>query len=231
MAELHILSAGAVKAGLANAASLFESETGHRVVIAFATAPVLRAQLEAQESEADVVVAPVPALTEFEGKGWVMPEPGAAIGSIKAAVVVRDGARVPDISDAVVFKKEILAARSLVYNEGSSGLYIAKLMEKLGVANEVKNKTKRFPTGGAVMQHLAASTDDDVIGFGQLTEIRVYGEQGVVLVGPLPEEIGNVTTYGARVRVDTRLSDVARAYVRHLCTPDARQCFIATGVI
>lgn len=231
IAEVHVLSAGAVKVGLTGAASAFESETGHRVVISFATAPVLRAQVEAGESQADILVAPVPVLKEFQAKGWVMPQLDAVLGSIKAGVAVRDGARLPDISNASVFKEEILASRSLVYNEASSGLYIEKLMETLGITNKVKHKTKRFPTGGAVMEYLAESQAEAEIGFGQVTEILVYGRKGVVLVGPLPEEIGNVTTYAGGVLARARTPVVAREFVRFLSTPIARERFVATGIL
>jgi len=230
MAELAVLSAGAVKAGLAAAAGTFESETGHSILILFATAPALRAQVGAGQSQADVLVAPVPVLQEFQKEGWVMPQLDAVLGSIKAGVAVRDGARVPDISNASVFKEEILAAGSLVYNEASSGLYIEKLMAELGIADEVKHKTKRFPTGGAVMEHLAESKAEAEIGFGQVTEILVHRRKGVVLVGPLPDEIGNVTKYAAGVLARARTPGIAREFVRFLSTPVARDCFVATGI-
>jgi molybdate transport system substrate-binding protein len=231
MAEVNVLSAGAVKAGLVDAASIFESERSHRVVISFVTAPVLRAQVEAGESQADILVAPVPVLKEFHAKGRVVAQLDAVLGSIKAGVAVRDGARAPDISNASVFREEILASSSLVYNEASSGLYIEKLMEKLGIANEVKYKTRRFPTGGAVMEYLAESKAEAEIGFGQVTEILVYRRKGVVLVGPLPDEIGNVTTYAAGVLGLARTPDVAGEFVRFLSTPIARKCFVATGIL
>lgn len=230
MAELSVLSAGAVKAGLAEVASIFETETGHRVAISFATAPALRSQVESGQSRADVLVAPVPALDEFVAKARVVPQPRVVVGSIKAAVAVRAGARVPDIANAEVFQQEILAARSLVYNEASSGLYIEKLMEKLGVAEAVKQKTKRLPTGGAVMTYLADSSAEDEIGFGQVTEILVYRQKGVRLVGPLPEEIGNVTTYAAGVLTDAATPEVAGDFVRFLSTPGVHEGFVATGM-
>jgi len=231
MAEIRVLSGGAVKAGLGDAVSVFEAETGHHVVVAFATAPVLRSEVVSGNSQADVLIAPVPVVKEFQTSDWVAGEANAVIGSIKAGVAVRDGARVPDVSSAAAFKREILAARSLLYNEGSSGLYIEKLMERLGVADEVKDKTQRFATGGAVMKHLAESKVEAEIGFGQVTEILVYREQGVTLVGPLPEAIGNVTTYAAGVLRNARTPDVARDFVRFLSTPMAHECFVATGVI
>lgn len=231
MADISVLSAGAVKGGLSDAARLFETRTEHRVTIAFATAPVLRSRVEAGEVRADVLIAPVPALAEFEGRRWLLTEPRALIGSIKAGVAVRKGRPMPDVSSTRAFKDAVLAARSLVYNEGSSGLYIAKLMEKLGVAREVEAKTKRFPTGGEVLRYLAGSKVAEEIGFGQVTEILFCRDQGVVLVGALPEEIGNVTTYGARIFAHAAQPRAGAEFVGFLSEPKARELLVATGIL
>jgi molybdate transport system substrate-binding protein len=228
--EIKVLSAGAIKTGLANLAKSFEEVTGHKVTITFATAPVLRGKIENKEATADIVVAPIPTMKGFEDKGRVVAGTRAVLGSVRAAVVVRDGVPEPDISTAEAFKKEILAAWSLVYNQASSGLYIEKLLDRLGVAERVKDKTTRVPTGGAVMKHLAGSKTENEIGFGQVPEILVYKDQGVKLVGPLPKEIENVTTYAAGLLVDASTPEPAGKLIRFLATPSARDAFAATGV-
>ena len=70
-------------------------------------------------------------------------------------------------------------------------------MERLGIAREAAAKMTRLPTGAAVLQHIAESEVADEIGFGQIPEIRRFDGKGVKLVGPLPREIGKVTTYAA----------------------------------
>jgi len=229
-AEIKVLSAGAIKTGLANLAKSFEEKTGHKVTITFATAPVLHGKVENKEVTADIVVAPIPTMTGLEEKGRVVAGTRAVLGSVRAAVVVRDGVPEPDISTAEAFKKEILAARSLVYNQASSGLYIEKLLDRLGVAERVKDKTTRVLTGGAVMKHLAGSKTENEIGFGQVPEILVYKDQGVKLVGPLPKEIENVTTYAVGLLVDASTPEPAGKFIRFLATPSAREAFAATGV-
>ncbi len=229
-AEIKVLSAGAVKRGVAALAEAFHRETGHEVVVTFATAPVLRGKVEEGEDAADIVIAPVPAIEDFEEQGRTVAGTSAVLGRVKAAVVVRDGAPEPDISTTAAFREAILAAESLVYNQASSGLYIEKLMEKLGVAEEVKAKTTRVPTGGAVMKHLANSNAAVEIGFGQIPEILVYKDEGVKLVGPLPEEIGKTTTYAAGLLAGAGAPEPASAFIRYMATPSARETFIATGV-
>ncbi|MEE8548789.1 MAG: substrate-binding domain-containing protein, partial [Alphaproteobacteria bacterium] len=181
-------------------------------------------------AEADVVIAPVPAMKTFEEKGLVVAGTSAVIGSVKAAVVVRDGAHAPDISTAETFKYAILDADSLVYNRASSGLYIEGLMARLGVAEEVAAKTTRLATGGEVMKHLAASEAPNEIGFGQIPEISVYADQGVTLVGTLPEEIGKTTTYAAGLSASARAPEPAQAFIDTMATPAAKETFRATGV-
>ncbi len=229
-AEIKVLSAGAVKRGVAELAAAFHRATGHEVDITFATAPVLRGKVEEGEAAADIVIAPVPAIEDFEETGRTVSGTGAVLGKVRAAVVVRDGAPEPDISTTEAFKKAVLAADSLVYNQASSGLYIEKLMEKLGVADEVRAKTTRVPTGGAVMQHLANSSAAVEIGFGQIPEILVYKDRGVKLVGPLPEGIGKITTYAAGLLAGADAPEPATAFIEFMTTPSARETFIATGV-
>lgn len=227
---LRILSAGAVKTGAAARAEDFGHQRGMGVEITFATAPKLRQLIESGQGGADVIIAPVAAMAGFEGKGLIVAGSAHEIGSVKAAVVVWDGAPMPDISSAQAFKAAVLAADSLVYNQASSGLYIEKLMERLGIAAELAAKTRRTPTGGAVMELLAANKNPGEIGFGQITEIRVHDAMGTKLVGPLPTGIGNITTYAAGVAAVSARPDLAADLVGHLTSDEAREVFFKTGV-
>ncbi len=229
-ADIRVLSAGAPKTGVARCAEAFSNDTGHAVGIAFATAPVLRGRVGAGEAAADLVIAPVPTIRAFEDRGRTVAGIGAVIGSVKAGVVVREGTPAPDISTPEAFKSAVLAAESLVYNQASSGLYIARLFERLGIAREVEAKTTRLPTGAAVMRHIGESGAAHEIGFGQITEIRLFTDKGVQLVGPLPPEIGKTTTYAAGLLADAREPQPAKALLRYLASPAAKRTFIATGV-
>ena len=228
--HIRVLSAGAPKGGVSKCAEVFSEETAHRVTCRFATAPVLRAQVEAGEAEADIVVAPVPGMQAFENDGRIAAGSAVVIGSVQAGVAVRDGVPDPDISTPDAFRAAVLGAKTLVCNEASSGIYIIELMERLGIAGEVAAKMVRLPTGAAVLQHLAESDAADEIGFGQIPEIRRFDGKGVKLVGPLPREIGKVTTYSAGVLSDALAPEVAAAFVQFLATAAAKRIFIENGV-
>jgi molybdate transport system substrate-binding protein len=229
-AHIQVLSAGAPKGGVAACAEAFSRDTAHEVVYRFATAPVLRAQVEKGEAEADIVIAPVPSMEVFEKDGRVVAGTTVVIGSVQAGVAVRDGVPDPDISTPETFRAAILGAKSLVCNEASSGIYIIELMERLGIATEAAAKMTRLPSGSAVLQHLSESAVADEIGFGQIPEIRRFADKGVRLVGPLPQEIGKVTTYAAGLLSDASAPEAGADFVQFLATPAAKRIFVENGV-
>ncbi len=90
-AEIKVLSAGAIKTGLANLAKAFHEEGGHKVIITFATAPVLRGKVEKDEAAVDIIIAPIPTMNSFEDNGRVVAGSMAVLGRVRAAAVVRAG--------------------------------------------------------------------------------------------------------------------------------------------
>ena len=227
---LKVLSGGAVQRGLESVAQAFEKETGHKIILTFATAPAIRRKVENAETSADVVLAPVQTMEDFTNSGHIVAGSHAVIGNVRAGVVVRRDAPEPDIATAESLKQEILDSRSLVYNEGSSGIFVEKLLDRLGIAEEARAKTIRFPDAEGVMKHLAGSRTAREIGFGQITAILMRSDEGVKLVGPLPKAVANITTYAAGVSARAEAPELAHRFVRFLITPAAKAAFRSTGV-
>ncbi len=227
-AGINVLSAGAVEPALVGLADAFRRETGNQVGITFATAPALRRKVTAGES-ADILIAPPAVIEEFVKTGKVAAEGRAAIGRVGVGVAVRAGAPVPDISTAEALKQAVLGADSLVYNEASTGIYFAKLLERLGIADQVKGKTTRYPDGAAVFEHLLRGKGNE-IGVGAMTEITAYTKKGLKMVGPLPAEVQNYTTYTVGVMATANSPEAARAFIRFLTSPSSKAAFAATGV-
>lgn len=227
---LRILSTGAPKTGVSRCAQAYQETSGHRVDISFVTAPVLRERVEAGEDGADMLVAPVDAIKRFELEGRTVVGACNVVGSVKAAVVVRSGVPAPDISSAETLKKALLGAGSVVYNTATSGAYIEKLMERLGVAEAIAERIVRVPNGAAVMAHLVESNIESEIGFGQATEIRLHEDRGVTLVGALPREIENITTYAAALLTHSGEAKAAGALAAFMGAPEGRRIFFETGV-
>lgn len=229
-AHIRILSAGAPKGGVTACAGAFTRKTGQAVDIVFATVPVLRGRVERGEADADIVIAPPAALDAFAAAGLIAAEPRVPIGAVRAGVAIRKGTVRPDLSSVEGFRRSLLAAESVVRNEASSGLYIAELIERLGLAAALAAKTVVVPNGAAVIAHLQKSTRGYEIGFSQVPEIRRYEDRGIELAGPLPEEIGKTTRYVAGLLADARSPEAALALLAFMASPEAARLRAAAGL-
>lgn len=229
--SVRILSAGAPKTGVRLCAEAFFGKTDQPFEIEFATAPVIRERMTGEGANADVIVLPVPAMQDVTNNGLIVPETVSVIGSVTAGVVVRNGAADPDVSSVDAFVAAMLAADRLVFNSASSGQYIADMIEKLGIADQVAAKTVRVATGAAVMETLVEDTGDKTIGFCQITEIKLLEHLGVHLVGPLPEAIGKVTTYAVGLVASADNQGNARSLVEFMASPDGKRIFVDSGVV
>lgn len=228
-ATISILSAGAPKIGVGRCAKAFSRKTGHEVDLVFATAPALREQLEAGKVTADILVAPVPHMTDYARDGRIVAGTEVVVGSVTAGVAVRKGTPKPDLSSVESFRQALLAADAVIYNTASSGQFVEGMIEGLGLAGALAGKTERVPTGTAVMVRLAEGTAASEIGFGQITEIRRF-EDVVTVVGPLPVEIGKKTTYAAGLLAGAAAFEAARALLDFLASPEARRICAEAGL-
>jgi molybdate transport system substrate-binding protein len=133
-ADIRVLSAGAVEPGLAKVADQFRRETNNRVRIQFfAAPPQLERRLSVGDS-ADVLIAPSGLMNDQLRRGKIEAEAHTFIGRVGIGVTVRAGEPEPDIATLDRFKHTLLVADSIVYSQASSGLYLEKLFDLLGIA-------------------------------------------------------------------------------------------------
>jgi len=227
-AEIKIMSAGAVEPGLARAVEAFKKTSGTEVKVQYNTAPQLAKKLADGET-ADVLVAPPGLLDEQVKAGKLSADGRVVLGRVGAGVVVRANATAPDISTTDALKRAVLAADAVVYNQASSGQYIAKMLQNIGIADEIKAKVKLYPDAAAVVEHIAKGQGNE-IGFSPVPEIKMSESKGVKLVGPLPADIQNYTTYGAAQFADAASKDAAKAFLAFLATPEAKKTLASAGV-
>ena len=152
-----------------------------------------------------------------------------AAGRVGAGVVARNGAPLFDISSAEALKCSLLAAERIIYNRASSGVYIESMLKKLGVYDELGARLVRYDDGTAVMHHLMKGQGRE-FGFGGITDILLYRDKGLRLVGPLPEEIQNYTAYTAAMVAATTQREAATAFLRYLASAEGRALFAANGI-
>jgi molybdate transport system substrate-binding protein len=224
-AELRVLSAGAVEPGLRAAALAYAKQSGNEVKITFNTAPEIRKRVGAGEAF-DVVIAPPAALDEFAGK---VASERVALGRVGLGVAVRPGAELPDISSSERLRASVLAADSIVFNRASTGIYLENLLKKMGIYDQILPKTTRYTDAAAVMEHVLKGKGKE-IGFGPITEILLQRDKGLKLVGPLPADVQNYTSYSAAPMTAAANAELARAFVRWLGGPESKALFVAAGV-
>jgi molybdate transport system substrate-binding protein len=226
-AEVHVISAGAVRAIITELAQAFQAETGHTVKLTFGTVGVVRQKLAAEP--ADVVIMTDAAIDQAIQQGSVQAGTRTDIARTAVGIGVREGARLPDISTPEALKQTLIATRSLTYVDpaqgATSGIHIASVLDKLGVADAVKSKTTLVP--GGYPAELVAKGEVEMVAH-QISEIVPV--KGVTLVGPLPRELQKYTTYSAGIAAKATSPEPARVFVAFVTRPAFRPKFAAGGL-
>jgi len=228
-AEVKVLSAVAVKSALDELIAGAERATGHKVTVAYATAGVLRDRIKAGEAF-DMVILPRPFMDPLVAQGAIAPASATVFARSLVSVGVRAGAPKPDISTAEAFKR-MLAAKLISYADpakgGGSGIHAASVIERLGIAEEMKPKTKLVP--GAESVDLVANGEAEI---AIVNTPVIVSKPGVELVGPLPAELQNTTDFVFFVGVgaSAKEPDAAKALIKYLQEPDAARVIKAKGM-
>ena len=228
MNTLKILSAGAVKRGVARVAAAFEKESGVKVEIEFTPVPEVRRRIAAGET-ADVIVATPAAMDEIAAHGKIDAASRGYIGRSRMGVVIHADAPMPIITDTESFNKLLLGASHVVRNEASSGIYSEKLLNKLGLTAQLGAKLVVVKTGSAIMEYVA-DHPAQAVGLAQISELMVMMDKGckVRLAAPLPDEIQNMTSYDAAAMTGTPAA--ATALAQRLASVEAKKIFSETGI-
>lgn len=226
--SIDVLSAGAIEPGILAAADAFKKQSGTEVKVRFATAPMILKQM-GEGAKADVVLAPPPVLEQLAKDNRIDGTTRTPVGRVGVGIASRKDGPNPDIATADSVKKSVLAAESLVFNTASTGLYMDRLFEKWGITAEVKAKAKRYGNGEAVMEHLIKGKGNE-FGFGAATEIVLFKEKGLRLLGPLPADVQNYTSYAATVHATPQNSKGAADFLKFLATPASKKLFADRGV-
>jgi molybdate transport system substrate-binding protein len=221
--DLKILSGGAMQGLMADAVPLFERDGGRKVAVEFGLTSALRKAI-ADGAIFDIALLPRPDIEALAKAGKMAAGSVTDIARSSIGVAVRAGAPKPDISTVDAFKRAVVRAGSVTYSDGPSGLYIAALMERLGLAEAIKSKTKL--TTGPVAELLARGEAE--IGLQQI--VAILPVKGADLVGPLPAELQNVIVYAAGLSARSTNSQAARDFVAFMATPQVVSIIRAKGM-
>ena len=203
----------------------FEKATGHKVTTVFTGTLDVQKRLAAGESY-DMIIMAGPAIDVQIKAGKVVAGSRVDLAKSGVGVGVPKGAPKPDISTTETLKETVLAAKSIGYSTGPSGVYLITLFEKLGVADRVKGKLKQTPTG-VFVGTLIANREVE-IGFQQVSELGNFA--GVDYVGPLPTDVQQTTLFSSGSMVGAKEAEAAKALVKFLTTPEAGAAFKKRGM-
>jgi molybdate transport system substrate-binding protein len=228
-AEIKVFSTIGVQSALEELAPQFEKASGHKLNISWATAAILVKRVQAGES-ADLMVLTKQSLDALIKDNKASAGPDATFASSGMAMVIKKGAPKPDISTPDAFKQTLLNAKAIAYSDpahgGASGVYFAKLLERMGIAEQMKAKTRHPPPSG----NSAVLVVNGEAELAIQQEPEVISVAGVDLVGPLPPELNNITVYAAGVGAGSQQAEAANALIKFQHTPEAQTVFKAKGL-
>jgi molybdate transport system substrate-binding protein len=216
-AEIRLIAANAVKEPLIELFQAFEKASGHTVVALWAGTEAATKRVTSGEV-VDVVVIAAPNIERLIADGKLAAGSRTDFAKSGVGVAVRDGLPKPDISSVAALKEALLAAKSIAYSQGPSGAYIARLIEKLGIAEQIKDKVHRTPSGVQVAEFVAKGGAD--LGFQQISEL--VHVKGIHYLGPLPSEVQNIATYTAALHASAPAVEAAIALLKFLASAEAK---------
>jgi len=226
-ADIKVLSAAAVAPGLAKIAEQYRKDTKNRLRISYATAPQLERRLGGGET-ADILIGTPGLMNDQLRRNKIEADKHVFLGRVGIGVTIRAGAFDPDIATLDRFKQALLGADSIVYAQPGPGTYLEKLVELLGVGEQLRAKTTRYVNASQVLEHVLGGKGAE-IGFATIPEIKLFEGKGLKLVGPLPEQIQFTTAYSAGVMTEAADPELAREFIQYLETPPAKAIFTAAG--
>lgn len=229
MATIRILSGGAAQTVVENIAVSFQRDTGHTVSGEFSAVGAMRDKVVDGEP-VDVVILTAPLVDDLMARGLVVAGSRADLGRVGTGVAVRAGSPLPDVSNEDVLRGNLLAARRIVFPDpavATAGKVVMSMLDKLGIAAEVKKRMQFFPNGYAAMGWLGKSRGTYEIGITQITEI--LANKAVTLAGPLPDELQAKATYSAGLAARAIEPEGAREFIARLTAPGARAMLAAAG--
>jgi len=228
MAELVVFSTIGVRSAAEQLFAQFD-KASHKLAVTWGTAPMLVKRIEDGDTP-DLVVLSRAGIEALQKQGKLAAGSDVTLASSGVGIAVKAGAPKPDISTAEALKRTLLAAKSIAYSEpsagGASGVYFAKLLERMGIAEQMKPKTKYPPAGGFSANLLM--TGEAELAVQQKPELLHVA--GVEIVGLLPGDLNVVTEFAVAIMTGGKNADAAAALIKLLQSSEAATEFRAKGL-
>jgi len=192
---MHVLSGGAAAAVVQGVQTEFEQATGSRIEGTFSAVGMMRDKLIAG-TPCDVAIFTKPLIEQLIASGHVVPGSARSLGLVKTGVAVRSGTPHPAVSTRAELHAAMSAAQGIYFpdpDKATAGIHFLSVLKALGLDETLRSKFRIFPNGATAMGEMAKSTESNLIGCTQVTEINYT--QGVDLVAVLPAEFELSTDY------------------------------------
>ncbi|MEK7877272.1 MAG: substrate-binding domain-containing protein [Pseudomonadota bacterium] len=224
-AGIKVLCSNSSRAVMSELLPAFERASGHKITISYLTAVQALSHIR-DGATADAIILNAPSIDELAAQGRIAAGSRRTLARCGIGIAVRAGVPKPDIGSVEAFKRALLDAKSIAHTEvGASGIHFVGLIERLGIAAQVKAKARTRP--GGLIGELVASGEAE-LAVQQIPELMAVA--GIEVVGPLPPEVQLTTTVTAAVFANAAQADAARAFLAFLSTPAAARVFKAHGL-
>jgi molybdate transport system substrate-binding protein len=175
---------------------------------------------------ADVVMLPAPQVDDLIKRGKLVAETRVNVATSGVGVAIRAGAPKIDASSSEGIRKALLAAKTIAYSAGPSGVHMESLIARWGLTDQLRAKI--VPPIPDVAIGVMVARGDAEIGFQQVSELLPV--KGIDYLGPLPADIQEITVFSAAVHKAAGHSDAARALLKYLTAPEAAPIIRKTGM-
>src|SRR5258706_6513741 len=227
--ELRLLSAASMQQVFKEIIGDFEQQSGHKVSLRYSTMGAITERVKAGE-QADLVISSPASISNLVAVGKIVPGSEVVIARTGVGIVVPTASPKPRIETVPDFRRALLEAKVIVYANpaggGAAGVYFARVIEKLGLAEQLKGKT-RFGAGGDVTE-VTLAQGPGALGLTQVSEI--VGKPGAQLV-PLPDVLQNYTGFVAGIPSDAKESRAVKAFIAFLKTREATAAMKSNGML
>lgn len=224
--ELRLLSSTGLKAVVEALVPRFEASSKQKVNVTFGLAAVLKQQIDKGQAF-DVAILTPALIDDLIRQGKIAADSRAVIARSGLGLAIRAGAPKRDISTVDAFKRTLLGAKSITYaKEGASGVAFASLIERLGIAGDLKSKTRLASTGDETGENVVRG-DAEV---GVLPVSEILPVKGAELLGTFPPEVQTYIVMAGGVNATTTEGRAARALIAYFMSPEVLPVVKAKGM-
>jgi len=224
-AEVKVLAGAALRGAFGELVPKFEGATGHKLVIEYGATGTFKSKVEAGEA-VDLVIIGAEGVDDLIKQGKIAADTRIEIARVGIGMAVRAGAPKPNISSVDAFKGALVNAKSITYTpEGAAGTQVTKVLDRLGIAEQMKGKTKANAPD-RVPQAVAEGEAELAIA----SSPSLVGVKGVDFVGLLPSDLQSYFINTAGVVTAAKQPEAAKAFVKHLTTPEAAAVIKTKGM-